>query len=91
MPRFTFRTSKDLRIRMTFHAFIFGETGEFLEIGDGPNVKISTQLARFNGTGIPNDVVSITNAVWIIVKISCGVRMFSLNITVAAEDKTGMI
>ena len=90
LPRLSFSTSSDLRIKISFLDFSFGGPGEYLKIGDGLIVDHATRLALFSGIAIPSDVVSVMNGAWVNVKISCGIRRFVLNMTVTAEEKAGI-
>ena len=69
LPVWTFNTSRDNRIRLTFHEFGFywnNYNYDLLDIGDGLIYsETSTRLATFGGRDLPSNVTSVSNAAWV--------------------------
>ena len=68
LPVWTFNTSTDHRIRLTFHKFGFywnDYNYDLLDIGDGLDIQSFTRLATFGGRDLPSNVTSVSNAAWV--------------------------
>ena len=87
----TVNTSNYYRVRIAFNQLVFGNSEEYLEIGDGIVHEEGTRLARFKGRKLPDDVISVSNAVWINVKSICPSEALILNMTVQREFHSGII
>ena len=87
--QWTFKTTEELRVRVVFREFVFSESYEYLEMGDGLIVREDTRLAHFTGIYLPSNVTSITSAAWIAVYFKCGEIISSFNITITSISNSG--
>ena len=88
-PRLTYNTSQHLRISVTFQEFEFADPNEYVEIGDGTVIQEDTRLAHLTGTYLPSDVTSISNAMWIRLRVPCGNQIPDIRMTIIAVNKSG--
>ena len=84
-----FNTSVALRIKITFQKFNFGESGDYLEFGNGLVRTEDTRLVHFSGSTLPSNVTSVSNAAWILIKSSCARVFLKLKITLSAVGVSG--
>ena len=90
LPSWTFSTTSDLKIRITFSQFRFVDDNWYLEIGDGKDIRKATKLAHFTGYDLPDDVTSVTNAAWIKVHAACGINSATFGMTVTSVRDEGI-
>ena len=88
-PQLTYSTSQHLRISVTFQVFNFEDPNEYVQIGDGNIIQEETRLAHMTGTYPPSDISSISNAMWIRIRVPCGNQIPDIRMTVTAVDKSG--
>ena len=88
-PRLTCNTSQHLRISVTFQVFNFEDPNEYVEIGDGNVIQEYTRLADLTGTYPPSDVTSVSNAMWIRIRVPCGNQIPDIRMTITAVHKSG--
>ena len=86
----TVSTSSGYQVRISFNEPVFGNRDEYLEIGDGLIQGKETRLARFNGSTLPNDVISVSNAAWINIIYSCTKGTLTVNMTITSETDSGI-
>ena len=85
-------TSRGYQVRIAFNQPVFGNREEYLEIGDGLYQGEETRLTRFNGSALPNDVISVTNAAWINVISPCtNEGTLIMNITINRQTDSGIL
>ena len=84
----TFNSLQDFRIRITFDHFSFENIDEYLEIGDGTTVEETTRLAHLTGIDLPSNVTSVSNAIWIRIKVRCGNRIPNMTMKLLAINKS---
>ena len=87
----TVNTSSDYQARISFNEPVFGNREEYLEIGDGLIQGKETRLARFNGSTLPNDVISVSNAAWINIISPCTKGTLVVNLTITSETDSGIL
>ena len=69
-PVWTFNTSENWRIKIIFQNFDFGEQNGYLEIVDKNSEGYMTTTG-LNGTSLPTNLISVSNALTIAVQIPC--------------------
>ena len=87
----TVSTSNGYQVRISFNEPVFGNRDEYLEIGDGLIHGKETRLARFNGSTLPNDVTSVSNAAWINIISPCSKGTLVVNLTITSETDSGIL
>ena len=88
-PQFTYNTSQHLRISVTFQESQCADPIEYVEIGDGNVIGEETRLAHLTGTNLSINITSISNAMWIRIRVPCGKQIPDIRMTIIAVDNSG--
>ena len=94
-PSWTFKTAGKFKIGFKFHVFDIRSSADYLEIGDGLEIKQSTVLVHFSGRTLPSNVTSISNCAWMKVMNEhwrrVGAEPMHLELDVTIVKNTGVL
>ena len=90
-PVWTFVTSDGSRIKITFNSFHFEDHNGYIEISESLNNETTTRLfTRYSGTEAPGNVISISNAAYIVVQALCTLNKgLDFNLKITTETDSG--